>query len=199
MKLLNLGCGFPRIAGEEWTNLDNLLAQLPDGTPEKANLAAETNYVEHDILAGPLPFADGEFDGVLASHVFEHFDCQQAVKIMADCRRILKPGGVLLVSVPDASYFRKVHHEDRNANWPRLFDVSDPDNPIPTFFQAALFFDEHRAVLTEDALWCYLTRAGFTPHRPAASDVIESASPMGVMNAQLNRRKFSLEFVGVKS
>lgn len=196
MKLLNLGCGYPRIEGEEWLNLDNLLSQLTDGTPEKDNLLKETNYVEHDILAGPLPFGADEFDGVLASHVFEHFDCQQSVAIMRDCRRILKPGGVLLVSVPNASYFRKVYPEDNVRNWPRLFGQTDPENPIPTFFEAALWFDQHKAILTEDALWAYFVRARFTV--PRLFDGIEWNDVERAMIPKLNRREFSIEMLGYR-
>lgn len=193
MKLLNLGCGYPRIKGEEWTNLDNLRSQLAEGTPERENLDAETNYVEHDLFSGQLPFGDVTFDGILASHVFEHMDCQQAVTIMRDCRRVLVPGGCLLVSVPNATYFRQVFPEDTNRNWQRLFDQDDPANTIPTFFEAALWYNQHRVLFTEDVLWCYLTHAGFTP-------VIGASSIPAVfaMAPHLNRRKFSLEMIGVK-
>lgn len=192
MLFLNLGCGYPRIEGEEWINLDNLRSQLAEGTPERDGLDSEPNYIDHDLLGGPLPFERDSFDGVLASHVFEHVDAQSGLRIMEDCRRILKPGGVLLVSVPNASYFRRVYPQDRNNNWMNLFDVSDPNNPIPTFFQAALWFEQHLAILTEDALWCYLTRAGFKPALLA-----ESQAPQQ-MTSKLNRRKFSLEMTGTK-
>jgi predicted SAM-dependent methyltransferase len=108
-----------------------------------------------------MPFLPNSFDGILASHLIEHFDTPGAVKLLKDCHRVLKPEGVLLVSVPDASYFRSVYHEDKNENWPRLFEVTDPNNTIPTFFEAALFFEQHLQVLTQDSLWYLLTRAGF--------------------------------------
>lgn len=196
MKLLNLGCGFPRLEGDEWVNLDNLRSQLPDGSVELANLNGESNYVEHDILSGPLPFEPDSFDGILASHCFEHWDCQQALRIMVECKRVLKIGGALLVSVPDAAYFRNVYPDDRVRNWPRLFGVTDPENPIPTFFQAALWFDQHRAILTEDALWCYFTRAGFDV--PRAVDGNQWNDVERAMVAHLNRREFSVEMLGYK-
>lgn len=188
MKYLNVGCGYPRIEGDEWVNLDNLLSQLTDGTPEKENLLAEKNYIEHDLLSGPIPFEGDTFDGCILLHVLEHFDCQQAVSILVECKRVLKQGGALLASVPDASYFRKVYPNDRVQNWPELFDVTDPNNPIPSFFRAALFFEQHRVLMTEDALWCYFTMAGLTI-APSAPDE---------MMQKLNRRKFSVEMAGVK-
>lgn len=196
MKLLNLGCGYPRFPEPEWTNLDNLHAHLLEGMPERENLDKEENYINFDVLAGPLPFPDETFDGVLASHFFEHFDAQDGLKLMIECRRILKPGGVLLVSVPDTAYFRKVYPEDKKHNWPRLFDVSDPGNPIPTFFEAALWFNEHKVMFTMDVLWCYLMRVGFSNW--TGDFDLQKNEALHHMLPRLNRRIFSLEIVAYK-
>lgn len=191
MKLLNLGCGGDRVVSDEWVNIDDLYWQFPADGPERAALNAEPNFINFLIGSEPLPFEAESFDGILASHFFEHFDAQEAVKIMKDCFRVLKRDGVLLVSVPNASYFRNVYPDDRNENWPRLFDVSDPPNPIPTFFEAALWFEQHKAIFTEDSLWCYLRYAGFHP------EPISTELPAQLAE-RLNRRKFSLEMVGRK-
>lgn len=198
MKLLNLGCGGERQQGEEWINLDDLHSQLPEGTAAREDLDAETNYVNFVIGSGPLPFEDESVDGVLLSHVVEHFDAQDGLKLLLECHRILKHGGVVLVSVPDASYFRRVYPEDRNANWPRLFDVSDPANPIPTFFEAAIWFVQHKMIFTEDALWAFLTRAGFKSICTVANVAAGASDAADAMIRLLNRRKFSLEMAGVK-
>jgi len=192
VKFLNLGCGGQREQGDEWVNLDDLHSQLCPGTPERMKLDSEPNYVNYEIGYGPLPFRPETFDGVLMSHVLEHFDAQMGMYVMRLCHEVLKPGGVLLVSVPNASYFRDVYPDDRNENWERLFEVSDPANPIPTFFEAALWFSQHKVILTEDALWCYFIRAGF--QIPASVD----AAVLGPMSALLNRRKFSIEMLGIK-
>ena len=48
-------------------------------------------------LGGPLPFADGEFDDVIASLVLHYLEDWGPA--LAELRRVLKPGGRLLVSV----------------------------------------------------------------------------------------------------
>jgi len=200
MKLLNAGCGSTRPLNAEWTNLDDW-----EGGGHEID---EPNFVRHD-MRNPLPFEDNTFDGVLLSHVIEHMDCQDGLKLFREIRRVLKPGGCFMVSTPDASYFRKVYPEDRNENWPRLFDVSDPPNPIPTWLEAALWFDQHKVILTEDALWSYFVMAGFgepvnirfwpkldsiTMDRPRkASEAVFSQ-----LVAQLNRLKFSLIMSALK-
>jgi hypothetical protein len=114
---------------------------------------------------------------------------------MKEVLRVLNPGGVILVSVPDATYFRSVHDEDRNENWPRLFEVTDPPNPIPTWFEAALWFDQHAQIFTEDSMWAHFVRAGFPSHHVhllVNSD--ENHSPtVAEIVPKLNRRIFSLE------
>jgi predicted SAM-dependent methyltransferase len=125
---------------------------------------------------------------------------------MISCWRVLKPGGVLLVSVPDASYFRKVHDEDTVENAERLFGepIHLPDGET-TFFGYGLWNRWHKAILTEDALWAYFVRAGFkdvmTLMRTYLEHVQQSETANGTMEnmvKQLNRIPFSLVMCAVK-
>lgn len=191
MNLLNLGCGGQRPQSSKWINLDDLHRQLEPGTGAREQLNSESNYINHTIVPGQcLPFHANSFDGVLASHFFEHFDIQECRLILRELKRIMHPEAALAISVPDASYFRQHLHEDRNENWQRLFGVTDPRNPIPTFMEAALFFEEHKMLFTLDSLWCLLKQEGFRQEffliRDNDDIIVELAS-------QLNRREFSIE------
>jgi predicted SAM-dependent methyltransferase len=192
MNLLNLGCGGTRPKEPEWTNLDDLHSQLPLGEGAREDLDKEANYINFDVMSGAIPLPQEAFDGILASHFFEHFDAQMGLRLMIQCRQLLKPGGVLVVSVPDASYFRNVHPQDRKDNWPVLFDTHDPNNTFATFFEAALWFEQHKVLFTEDSLWCYFTMANL---KPAATT---DHPAMALIQPLLNRRKFSLEMIGTK-
>lgn len=84
MKLLNLGCG--NRFHKEWVNLDS-------------HAAAEG--VIQWRLTDALPFPDRSFDAVYHSHLLEHFPKSYALKFIGECHRILMPGGIMRVVVPD--------------------------------------------------------------------------------------------------
>lgn len=47
----------------------------------------------------PLPFRDASFDAVLSMEGIEHFENQAA--FLRECRRVLRPGGALVLSTPN--------------------------------------------------------------------------------------------------
>lgn len=198
MRILNVGCGGSRIVTNKWENLDDLHSQLPPGSPARNALDSEPNYRNFVLLSEPMPYPDGEFNGVCLSHVLEHFDAQQGLQLLKDCRRVLMPEGIIVVSVPNATYFRNVSKLDRNETWPLLYQVSDPKNPIPTFEQAALWFDQHKVILNDDALWSYFDMAGFKRVLRWFDNEIGGTALLDEMNKALNRVPFSLVMSGVK-
>ena len=84
MKKLNLGCGYHYTQG--WTNLDFK--------------SAGPDVIAWDLRKG-IPFPDNNFDVVYHSHLLEHLAKNEAEKFMYDCFRVLSPGGILRVVVPD--------------------------------------------------------------------------------------------------
>jgi predicted SAM-dependent methyltransferase len=54
--------------------------------------------VKADLLS--LPFPDGHADRIVAVHVFEHFYRWDAKKFLAECLRVLKPGGRIALELP---------------------------------------------------------------------------------------------------
>jgi SAM-dependent methyltransferase len=90
--------------------------------------------VQHADLTA-LPFSDGEFDGALLGEVLEHVEGDR--EALSEVRRVLRPGGVLALSVP--------------AN-PALFGPSDE-------------WAGHVRRYTRRALLAACTDAGLTVHR----------------------------------
>lgn len=190
MTLLNIGCGATR-PGPPWINIDCLHTFLKPGTPERINLDAETNYMEHN-LPWPLPLQASVADGILISHVIEHFDCMEAVRILADCHRLLKPGGLLVVSVPDAEYFLKVYRRDTPENAVELFGEPINLEEANTFFDYGLWFYQHKQIFCEATLNCTLLKAGFKNQYFGKIKYFPHQCRKAVEQL-MNRRKFSLE------
>lgn len=192
MQILNVGCGGNRLP-DPFINIDSLKSQFKEGSHELQQLSLEENYIDHDLTTG-IPFSDGSVDGVLASHFLEHLDLQEAWKFVAECYRVLKPGGVMVASVPNTSYFREVNHLDTKAMSGKLFgEQMDAGNPHTSFFDCALFFHEHKQALTEDSLWAILKKGGFTDITKSYNGNISD-----VLFATLNRPIFSLILWAVK-
>jgi len=83
-KLLNLGCG--KRFHKDWINID---------------IQSQSEYViAHDLKKG-IPYNDNEFDMVYHSHVLEHIPKNEAYNFLQECVRVLKPGGVLRIAIPD--------------------------------------------------------------------------------------------------
>ena len=98
---LNLGCGARFHA--DWVNADLV--------------PADPARVVRLDLQKPLPFAAGTFDAVYHSHVLEHLPRSAAPRFLAECRRVLRPGGILRVVVPDLETIARLYLENLAGAW----------------------------------------------------------------------------------
>lgn len=81
MKILNLGCGFNKMKNA--VNVDIRKECNPDIVMD---------------FEKPLKFKDNEFDKIVTVEVFEHIKTPQ--RLLKECYRILKPNGILELTVP---------------------------------------------------------------------------------------------------
>jgi SAM-dependent methyltransferase len=102
---LHLGCGPVTPVG--WVNVDYFigarLARLPLLGRMLRRLTAtdwSTGILIHD-LRRPLPWADRSAAAIYSGHTLEHLTREEGRRFLAECRRVLRPGGVLRIAVPD--------------------------------------------------------------------------------------------------
>ena len=109
-RVLDMGCGAGRHAFEMYRRGGDVIAFDQDadelaGVLELFGAMKEAGEVpdgaEADIKQGDaleLPFADGEFDRVVAAEVLEHIPAD--IQAIGELVRVLRPGGTIAVSVP---------------------------------------------------------------------------------------------------
>jgi ubiquinone/menaquinone biosynthesis C-methylase UbiE len=61
---------------------------------------ARAEWLKHD-LREPLPFDDGQLAFAVMHHVLDLFEPDDAYEVLVECRRVIRPGGTLRVSLAD--------------------------------------------------------------------------------------------------
>jgi ubiquinone/menaquinone biosynthesis C-methylase UbiE len=101
--VLELGCGTGNLAFHlSQRGYDIHACDIAERMLEEARRAypdAPIDWVQLAPAWTELPFADASMDAIVASSVFEYLDGFDDV--LAQCRRVLKPGGVMLFTVPN--------------------------------------------------------------------------------------------------
>lgn len=90
----------------------------------------ETADIRVDISRDPLPFADGTIEVIFTSHTLEHIVPQRLGFVLDEFRRVLRPGGVLRIGVPDIALAVRAYATNDRAFFDRSevtpFDRSAP-------------------------------------------------------------------------
>ncbi len=98
-RLLDVGCGnggFLRtMSGLGW----DVRGVEPDPAAARMSAQAVGEVVHHGSI-DTAPFADATFDVITLKHVIEHVD--DPAVMLAHCRRLLRPGGKLVLLTPNA-------------------------------------------------------------------------------------------------
>jgi predicted SAM-dependent methyltransferase len=144
---LNLGCGPNRKAG--WVNID-----LFDSG---ADLQLD--------LREAWPFPDGSISYIYSEHVFEHFEFHHEVPaFLSQALRVLEPGGVFDVVVPDTETALKAYRNPTDqywstsaAGWHPDWCETELDHINYHFYQ----FGEHKYSWDAETLTRTLCSAGF--------------------------------------
>ena len=195
---VNLGCGPDAPPG--WLNVDGSMnawfthhkhlrrtLQLV-GVINASNQGAnwKLSPLVHN-LSKPLPFADNSVSAIYASHVLEHLYRSQALALISECNRTLRPGGTLRLVVPDlhsmvVEYLNsKKNGGSRSAadnlNEKLAFRPSAPraGNVLVRFYHLWKDFHSHKWMYDSDSLIAYLEEAGF--HKVAKMEFRKSAIP----------------------
>jgi predicted SAM-dependent methyltransferase len=117
-------------------------------------------------------FAPASFGELYASHVLEHFGYVELVAVLQEWRRVLVPGGLLYLSVPDLDVLA-----DLFACRP-LFSAEQRFELMRMMFGGQTTdWDFHKVGLNQEFLGHFLTQAGYVRlRRVPAFGLFEDAS-----------------------
>ena len=83
---LNIGCGRNQLKG--WFNTDLKCDNM-------------TYYLD---AGKTYPFSDNSFEYIFSEHLFEHLNIRQGINMLQECLRILKPGGIIRIAMPNMEF-----------------------------------------------------------------------------------------------
>ena len=114
---VNVGCGDIVVPG--WVNIDQ---------------QSRSGSYYANVLNG-LPFADGAAARIHCEHFLEHLQFEHARAFLAECHRVLEPGGWLRVIVPDAGRYCEAYARNDTEFFNRLERLGGAAEPLATPMQ----------------------------------------------------------------
>lgn len=140
---VNIGCGQTPTRG--WRNFDNSLSLrilkiplLPTmlqklGLLEGAQQAfinyARENAIEFGDITNALPLHDGSVEVLYSSHMLEHLDRSEATRFLQEAFRILRPGGIIRIAVPDLK--KQIAHYNESGDAEAFMEATFLSVPRP--------------------------------------------------------------------
>jgi predicted SAM-dependent methyltransferase len=172
---LNLGAGPRGLDDAHWVNVD--------GAPARG-----VRFLVD--LRRPLPFGNASFDGVFCEHVLEHFGQEDGERLAREVRRVLRPGGVFRVIVPDAEYVLRGYLEAPDALAAARGEGTAMET-VNAYFRQRY---EHQFMYDWPTLDQSLRRAGF-------ADVVRSRfrEPGGCSRLRIDDPKYERESLYVEA
>lgn len=139
---LQVGCGQNRFEG--WINAD--IVPWADAVV----------FIERR-----LPFASNSLETVYSEHVLEHVSAEQGLRFLEEVRRVLRPGGVVRIAMPDLDRIVADYQEDWKrqewVHWPGHEGITSRGRMINACFR----WWGHQYLYNREDLASALIAAGF--------------------------------------
>ncbi len=145
-KRVNLGCGKTPTLG--WINLDNSPAIKIANSPLIFRIckilgllnAEQIQNIEwnkkNNIIFGDaskrFPLDGNSIEIIYTSHMLEHLSQGSVENVLKEARRVLKPGGIIRIAVPDLKIIMEEYFQSEDANFcmERLMVQPPPINTL---------------------------------------------------------------------
>jgi len=149
-------------------------------------------------LRYPLPIDDACISGIFSEHTIEHLSFDEAARLLAECLRVLKPGGRIRIIVPDVSIFAR-NYVAGNTQWFEDWEremLGPRGKRLFTPMQAISFVTQehgHRSAWDFESLQSLLAQVGFADVQRADFGV--GAEPRLIRDRNLKSRIMTSVYV----
>lgn len=156
---LNIGCAFTMFH-QEWRNIDVI-----DG--DNFAKAFQYKFLRHDVKNG-LPFSTTTVDLIQLHHVLEHFTYEEGLRLLRECRRVVRSDGAMRITVPSLEVLAGSYFGGQKSRFPELgvFDECNEGSAKATTQAAklyALLAEGHKSYYDQETLEQQLKDSGWLP------------------------------------
>jgi predicted SAM-dependent methyltransferase len=161
---LNIGCGTSGIVG--WCNIDNsptvLLSRIPLGRRLFRTPAWPHDVRRINAIRG-LPFADSSVSYIYSSHLLQGLIYRDSLVLIKEGFRVLRPGGVLRIAVPDLEQVIKDYLADRDvlASHKLMSRLSPKGSTIRDLLRKGRGYGGYQQMFDRRSLTHLFSEAGF--------------------------------------
>ena len=149
-----------------------------DVTIHQTGEVVSYSYKHFNVERDSFPYDDGTFDVVLFCEILEHL-LSDPVQALIEIRRVLKPGGTLIVTTPNVARLENVRKMIAGQN---IYDPYSGYGP----------YGRHNREYTQQDLFSLLSANGFRPNSLFTADVTEptedDVSTVELLGMLRNRR-----------
>ncbi len=115
-------------------------------------------------LERAIPFLNESFEGVFSEHCLEHLPLATCRRVLGEIYRLLKPGGIARIVLPDAGLYLDLYQTRKAGHKGKFpFESNDPSQPAtPMAFVNQVFRDHgHLYAYDFETLKTLLEETGF--------------------------------------
>ncbi len=127
-------------------------------------------FIESDCLS--LPFDDGHFDCIVSFETLEHLEDQEG--LLHEFRRVLSPGGFLLISTPDKAIYTDKLGNENEFHVAELYR-HEFESLLEKHFPARRMWGQK--LLFQSSIWALEEQAGVVYHREGEDGISASTGP----------------------
>jgi predicted SAM-dependent methyltransferase len=133
------------------------------------DIAPQSPAVMYLDVTRPFPFDSDTFEYIHAEHLIEHITWADGLQMLRECRRVLKPGGIVRIATPDLAVLIGLYDGKRNEVGQRYIQwITDLLYPEVGAYKAAFVINNaftnfgHKFLYDGELLELAFTKAGFT-------------------------------------